>query len=59
VECSEFIVDEAVQMRGGENVITPGFDPGGEADGVRTEHAGSVRQVDGVLNAGNDPCFGP
>jgi hypothetical protein len=46
-------------VRGGENVIAPGFDPGGEADGVRTEHAGSVRQVDGVLNAGNDPCFGP
>jgi hypothetical protein len=51
-ECSELIVDDVVQMRRGENVITPGFDPGGEADGVRTEHAGSVRQVDCLLNAG-------
>jgi hypothetical protein len=45
-------------VRGGENVIAPGFDPGGEADGVRIERVGSVRQVDGVLNVGTDPCVG-
>jgi hypothetical protein len=52
------ITNVVSQMRGGENVIAPGFDPGGEADGLRIDHAGSVRQVAGDLNAGTEPCFG-
>jgi hypothetical protein len=35
------VVDDAVQVRGGENVLVPGVDPGDEVDGVRPEHVAS------------------